>query len=103
MADKDIEGIMRPLLKVAREIILTAPDYTRAASPDQLAAVARASGSEPVTAPSLKEAMNLAIRKAEAGSPPAARSLVVITGSFYTIGEAKTLLGHEGVLTRLRE
>ena len=103
MADKDIEGIMRPLLKVAREIILTAPEYTRAASPDQLAGVARASGSEAVTAPSLKEAMNLAIMKAEAGSSPAARSLVVITGSFYTIGEAKTLLGHEGVLTRLRE
>jgi dihydrofolate synthase/folylpolyglutamate synthase len=103
MADKDIEGIMKPLLKVAREVILTAPDYTRAASPDQLAAVARASGAEAVTAPSLKEAMTLAFTKAEAGLPPAARSLVVITGSFYTIGEAMMLLGHEGVLTRLRE
>jgi len=103
MADKDIEGIMRPLLQVASEIILTAPDYARAASPDQLAAFARASGLEPATAPSLEKAMELAVMKAESGPFRTRRSLIVITGSFYTIGEAKTLLGHEGVLQRLRE
>jgi folylpolyglutamate synthase/dihydropteroate synthase len=30
-------------------------------------------------------------------------SLVVITGSFYTIGEAKEVIGAKGVLSRLRE
>ncbi|MDH5202151.1 MAG: hypothetical protein OEW69_02660, partial [Nitrospirota bacterium] len=30
-------------------------------------------------------------------------SLIVITGSFYTIGEAKEVIGQKGVLTRLRE
>ena len=30
-------------------------------------------------------------------------SLIVVTGSFYTIGEAKESIGYTGVLTRLRE
>jgi folylpolyglutamate synthase/dihydropteroate synthase len=29
--------------------------------------------------------------------------LIVITGSFYTIGEAKEVLGQRGILTTLRE
>jgi folylpolyglutamate synthase/dihydropteroate synthase len=29
--------------------------------------------------------------------------LIVVTGSFYTIGEAKEAFGHKGVLTGLRE
>jgi folylpolyglutamate synthase/dihydropteroate synthase len=29
--------------------------------------------------------------------------LIVVTGSFYTIGEAREALGHKGVLSRLRE
>jgi hypothetical protein len=29
--------------------------------------------------------------------------LIVVTGSFYTIGEAKECIGYTGVLTRLRE
>jgi folylpolyglutamate synthase/dihydropteroate synthase len=30
-------------------------------------------------------------------------SIVLISGSFYTTGEAKELLGYKGVLSRLRE
>jgi folylpolyglutamate synthase/dihydropteroate synthase len=30
-------------------------------------------------------------------------ALIVVTGSFYTIGEAKEIFGHKGVLTTLRE
>ena len=29
--------------------------------------------------------------------------LIVVTGSFYTIGEAKEAIGHKGVLAGLRE
>ncbi|MDP1758281.1 MAG: folylpolyglutamate synthase/dihydrofolate synthase family protein, partial [Thermodesulfovibrionales bacterium] len=36
MSDKDVRGIMAPLLPLAAEIILTAPAYERAASPDVL-------------------------------------------------------------------
>jgi folylpolyglutamate synthase/dihydropteroate synthase len=30
-------------------------------------------------------------------------ALIVVTGSFYTIGEAKEVLGQTGILTTLRE
>lgn len=103
MADKDMEGIMKHLLPVASEIIFTAPDYARAASPEKLAGYALTMGFESTVSHSVMEALDLAIRKADDNSGPGVRHLIVITGSFYTIGEAKTILGYEGVLARLRE
>src|SRR4030042_1253954 len=44
MADKDISGIMETLLPIASEIILTYPDYSRAASPEKLAGNAKSLG-----------------------------------------------------------
>jgi len=97
MADKDREGIMRPLLSLASEIIFTAPAYGRAASPEMLAAQARSLGYFPKTAPSVSDAL------ARAEELYAQGDLIVVTGSFYTIGEAKEALGHTGTLARLRE
>lgn len=94
MADKDLEGVMRPLLPLASEVIFTAPNYGRAASPQELARAAEALGFRSKTAPSVKEA----IRTARAFG-----CLVLVTGSFYTIGEAKEALGSTGSLPRLRE
>jgi dihydrofolate synthase/folylpolyglutamate synthase len=94
MADKDLEGIMRPLLPLASEVILTAPDYGRAAPPEELARRAGALGFRARTAPSVREALRTA---------RAFNSLVLITGSFYTIGEAKEALGSTGPLAGLRE
>jgi len=34
---------------------------------------------------------------------PSPAPLILITGSFYTIGEAKEVLGQRGILARLRE
>ncbi|MEJ2684699.1 MAG: hypothetical protein P8Z71_09925 [Candidatus Sulfobium sp.] len=42
-----------------------------------------------------------AIRKAEGLYAPG--DVIVVTGSFYTIGEAKEVLGNKGVFSRLRE
>ena len=98
MADKDMIGIMRPLLPLASEIVFTAPDYGRAASPEELKEYAAAMGFASEVTHSVKEALELA---ETIGS--ARRTLAVITGSFYTIGEAKTCLGNKGVLARLRE
>jgi dihydrofolate synthase/folylpolyglutamate synthase len=94
MADKDLEGIMRPLLPLAGEVIFTAPDYGRAAPPEELARRAEALGFRAKTAPSVREALRAA---------RAFNSLVLITGSFYTIGEAKEALGSTGPLAGLRE
>ena len=97
MADKDREGIMRPLLPLASEIIFTAPAYGRATSPEELAAQARSLGSFPRTAPTVSDALAMAEELAIHGD------LIVVTGSFYTIGEVQEALGRRGVLTRLRE
>ena len=98
MADKDMPGIIKPLLPLASEIVFTAPGYERAASPEKLREYAAAMGFASGVTHSLKEALGLAETMGSAH-----RTLTVITGSFYTIGEAKTCLGDKGVLARLRE
>lgn len=97
MGDKDVGGILRPLLPLASEIIFTAPAYGRSAPPERLSALAAAEGYPSIVVPSVAEAVKKAEKMSLAGD------LVVITGSFYTLGEAKESLGNKGVLTRLRE
>ncbi|NWF75748.1 MAG: bifunctional folylpolyglutamate synthase/dihydrofolate synthase [Nitrospirae bacterium] len=100
MADKDISGIMEPLLPLADEIIFTTPAYSRAASPEKLKQVAKSLGfSNMQTAQTVKDAIETATQLALRKQNP----LIMITGSFYTIGEAKEVLGQKGVLTNLRE
>ena len=92
MADKDIEAMMKPLLPLASEVIFTAPEYERAASPVRLAEYAKAQGFSARVKDSVKASMELA-RELTGKGPQ--KTLIVITGSFYTIGEAKLSLGHE--------
>ncbi|MDP2166886.1 MAG: folylpolyglutamate synthase/dihydrofolate synthase family protein [Thermodesulfovibrionales bacterium] len=94
MADKDAAGIMEPLLPLASHIIFAAPAYERAARPEELKRQAASMGYESRTADSVKGAIDAA---AALGGP------VVITGSFYTAGEAMEAMGVKGVLTGLRE
>ena len=101
MGDKDVKGIMEPLLPLASEIILTSPEYSRAASPEKLASTAASLGFFNVRiALTVKDAIGMATDLAHDAPDP---SLIVITGSFYTIGEAKEAMGIKGILARLRE
>ncbi|MBI3592512.1 MAG: bifunctional folylpolyglutamate synthase/dihydrofolate synthase, partial [Nitrospirae bacterium] len=110
MSDKDITGIMRHLLPLASDIIFTAPAYGRAASPQKLAEYALSIGFKSKVAASVKNAIETATKisnesavtsKEFKGNKNARNSLLVtrhsslilITGSFYTIGEAKEVLG----------
>lgn len=97
MKDKDREGIMKPLLPLASEIIFTAPAYGRAASPETLAAEARGLGYLAQTALTVADALSLAEQLYLQGD------LIVVTGSFYTIGEVKEALGQKGIFAKLRE
>jgi dihydrofolate synthase/folylpolyglutamate synthase len=101
MGDKDVKGIMKPLLPLASEIILTSPEYSRAASPEKLVATAASLGFFNVRiALNVKVAIEMALKLAH--DTPAS-SLILVTGSFYTIGEAKEAIGIKGILARLRE
>ncbi|MFA4829825.1 MAG: folylpolyglutamate synthase/dihydrofolate synthase family protein [Thermodesulfovibrionales bacterium] len=99
MADKDIKGIMAPLLPLASEIIFAAPAYERAASPERLAECAASMGFTNIR---IARTMEDAIAISSALSSQLS-ALIVITGSFYTIGEAKEAFGAKGILSRLRE
>jgi len=115
MSDKDIRGIMAPLLPLASEIILTAPAYERAASPQKLAECAAEMGfTNTHIAPTVKEAIAMAVTMAgvrgwglgvSKTNPQTLNPnpLILITGSFYTIGEAKEMLCGRGILSSLRE
>ncbi|MBU4320208.1 MAG: bifunctional folylpolyglutamate synthase/dihydrofolate synthase [Nitrospinae bacterium] len=119
MSDKDIRGIMAPLLPLAAEIILTAPACERAASPQKLADCAAEMGfTNTHIAPTVKDAIDMAIKSSNASCVKRDAlqeksldsslithhsSLILITGSFYTIGEAKEMLCGRGILSGLRE
>lgn len=97
MADKDIKGILGPLLPLAAEILFAAPAYGRAASAKNLVAVAASLGYGSKSSETVADALHKAEGLYKTGD------LIVVTGSFYTIGEAKEAFGHKGVLTGLRE
>ncbi len=104
MGDKDAEGIMDPLLPLAAasggKSILTAPAYGRAARPEELKRRAEAMGFK--TGIAAVSPLSRAIQEARDLARP--EDLIVITGSFYTAGEAKEILKREGgKFSRLRE
>ncbi len=105
MDDKDIKGILKPLLQIADSMILTKAKYDRAASPKKLREIISEiakSDMQQVTATtiytgSVKEAIHIAKKQHKDNT------IILITGSFYTTGEAKEILGCKGVLSSLRE
>jgi dihydrofolate synthase / folylpolyglutamate synthase len=100
MADKDIQEILDALLPVAAETIFTAPAYSRAESPHRLAKRAGESGFANVRVVATVSDAIAEAKELQASLSPAA---VVITGSFYTAGEAMEALGERAVLSTLRE
>ncbi len=104
MADKDIAGILGPLVPLALHVIFTAPDYGRAAPPQKLAELSSTSAiSNAHQAPALKEAIESAKKIYADITKDRASALILITGSFYTIGEAMEILGERAILGDLRE
>lgn len=104
MNDKDISGIIGPILKKADSVILTKAAYERSASTQRLA--------ETLTefyGPAIKDSVDISSTGSVSEALSLAKSrcgedcVILVTGSFYTTGEAKELLGGRGVLTRLRE
>jgi dihydrofolate synthase/folylpolyglutamate synthase len=97
MSDKDIGGILQPLLPLASEIVFASPAYGRAASAKKLGDVAAALGYASKKAESVAGALSMAESLYQPGD------LILVTGSFYTLGEAKEAIGQKGILAGLRE
>jgi dihydrofolate synthase/folylpolyglutamate synthase len=96
MSDKDAEGIIRPLLPLAREVFFTRAAYGRAASPPLLTEKARTLGfgGGITETGSVSDAM---VAARSLGAP------VLVAGSFYTAGEALEALGARSLLRKLGE
>jgi dihydrofolate synthase / folylpolyglutamate synthase len=89
MRDKAIQEIGDILFPLAQQVIATRADNPRAASIDEIIAVARHSGTEVLPAENVRNALEHARKLA--GS----KGVVVITGSLYIVGEALGILRHE--------
>ncbi len=99
LKDKDIGGILKPLSQIADTLILTRPKGERASTPEELKRHLKDSADIRmiIHTRNVAEALNTA--KSEWDED----SIILITGSFYTTGEVKEILGHESVLSELRE
>jgi dihydrofolate synthase / folylpolyglutamate synthase len=87
MRDKAIGEIAEILFPLAERVIATRADNPRSASPDEIRdAAAR-------TATDIEDAPNVAAALARARSLSGPKSVVVVTGSIYIVGEAMRVLG----------
>ncbi len=100
MRDKNIRDILRPLIKISDTVILTKPKSERSASPEELKeniAILMKSG---INGPGPDKIL---IADTVSASIELAKTLwkedciILITGSFYTTGEAMEFLGHSAV------
>jgi dihydrofolate synthase/folylpolyglutamate synthase len=82
MGDKDVKGVLRCVSDVSQTVILTRPEINRAADPDELAAYFDGSR-DVVTMPVLCDAIS------HAKSICDDDSLIFVTGSLFTVGDAK--------------
>ncbi len=86
LADKDAEGIVAALATVAARFVVTQSHSPRARAAGDLAEIVeRVTGTAPEVIPDLQEAVAYAC--AHAGAPG-----VLVTGSLYTVGEARAFL-----------
>jgi len=80
MRDKSVEEITGILFPLADELILTAPVSSRALRPEALAEIA----GRGQIAPAIKDALDVVRGRADA------EDLVIITGSLFLVGEARS-------------
>ena len=87
LEDKDISQILEILLPLATTVIATQSSYERATPVRTIAAIIKRMGYECLVIEQVEEAMKFARTLAGVGD------MVCVTGSLYTVGEARTALG----------
>jgi dihydrofolate synthase/folylpolyglutamate synthase len=103
MADKEIGNILNALLPVVTETIFTSPAYSRAESPHRLVNLARLAGFKNVRGTSTVRDAIAEAKECQASHSDGNPAVIIITGSFYTAGEALESLGEKSILSTLRE
>jgi dihydrofolate synthase/folylpolyglutamate synthase len=88
MTDKDIPAMVRILGSAADEVVVTTPNSPRAATTAQLGDACRDAG---LTVAACVEDVGAAVRVAADRAGP--HGMVVVTGSLYTVGDARAALG----------
>jgi dihydrofolate synthase/folylpolyglutamate synthase len=91
LGDKAWRPMLRELAGVADTMILTRPQYERAADPYELAGFARTLSQDTTVIPHLPDAVSLGLDQAVVSDA------VCITGSLYTVGDAKAYLAGRGI------
>jgi dihydrofolate synthase/folylpolyglutamate synthase len=88
MSDKDIPAMVRILGSAADEVVVTAASCPRAATIDQLREACEAAGiTVAASVEHVGDAVRAAVRRA------GRHGMVVVTGSLYTVGDARAALG----------
>ena len=86
MGDKELAGILSPLLPLADEVFAVAPALERALPAALLAEFCRNAGARTREAGTVQQGIALARAAAGAGD------LILVCGSLFTVGEARSLL-----------
>ena len=86
MRDKDVRGMIEALAPVATEFVMTRNDSPRAAAPEDLVAMAAEFGKNASIVANVDDAVSVAIERSED------TDCVCVTGSLYTVGEARRKL-----------
>jgi dihydrofolate synthase/folylpolyglutamate synthase len=81
MADKDYISMLKEICRKAKFIVLTKPDYKRAADPELLEKVLLVEGKPHEIIPQVKQAYIFALKNARS------KDVICITGSHFTVGE----------------
>lgn len=85
--DKDLSGMLAALRPLSPALITTRSASLRARDPDEIAATAREQGFDVTTAPTVAAALDLATERV------APNGVIVATGSFSVVAEARDHLG----------
>ncbi len=86
LQDKDIPAVAEPLLPLADQLIVTRPSDVRGEDPHDLASRIGAAGPAPQVCEHIPAAVGKALSLYDQGD------LIVITGSLYTVGEARDFI-----------
>ena len=99
MKDKDVRSILKTLAPLANHLILSRPRTERACAPAEMLAMLRCQGGRWSKKAEVVEELPQAIERGLAVTGK--RDLLCITGSLYTVGEARAYLFPEGRRSRV--